>query len=536
MWLLTFGSQLPQDNRPLPVFRMVYTQRRLRETLRLFRRAKAAEPRERERGSLQLDHNLRNKYAVRDHGQQRTGAQAPRWQKDDSDDDDDDYDPTRKQQQKKHIERVIRPKRKAGDIGDGAKEKKKARTLARESTMEELRSKASFITLKVASKTGKDQLMTLSEQYHTGLQSREAFGLKRTLGDASKDTWAWEKEHRKTYEQQFYEQSEEIDNTGGRALRNRKVPTIEMDIRKPRTKDRDETETEPQDTPTFLEQQQGKVEYRMGSTCGLPSPASTPPDPAFRQQQEDCRQKCRGNDFITISPSPSPTPECRLERISTDWAHPIDFHYVPGQGQPPCHFCANFRYGIRGLGKLRVTVKRTGKANKMYEELGDGNRNNDKEATRMCVVCALNRMYISNCRNHELKALPGIDPLKPVLGGQTMKRYVDQIIYEKGIEDNKLFHPVCSLCIGPALYRCCTVQTRTKDGRVATAGKQHQGCGLLICTECEMLLDNHKGVLRKHVIREHLYEMRANGTERRLRADIEFLFRGSLLHQAYGRV
>ena len=519
---------------------MAYTQRRLKETLRVFRRAKAAERRQQERDCPLFDRSLRNKHAIRGYEQQTAGPQATRWHREDSADeeDDDDYDPSLKRQSKKHAERAVRSKRKAADTGDETKEKKRAKTLTlvRASTLEELSSKISFVTFKLTSDKGKDQLQMLSERHDTGLRCRKVSGSNRILGDASKDTWAWEQERRKTYEQQFYEQSEEIDNIGGRALRNRKVPAIVTGLKKANRQVQDDEEAESEEVQLLAEQEQGNLNDPTSMEHGLPSPALTPPESMFPSSQNHCRQKTPPKEVIAISPSPSPIPECRPQHFMTSWAHPIDFQYTIQPGDPPCHFCSDFRYGLRALPPRRVTVKKTGSANKMYDELVNGHRNNNKEATRMCVKCALDRIYISNCAKHELQVLPGIDPFKPKLPAELYRPVVYQIVNGKGIEDNQPVHPVCSLCLSPALYRCCTPQAKDMWGRRATAGKNLTGCGLLACVDCEQMLHQHHGILKMHFVRESCCKVNVHGKERSIRADLEFLFRRSLLHQAYGRM
>ena len=519
---------------------MVYTQRRLKETLRVFRRAKAAERRQQERDFFQFNRSLRNKDTFRGYEQQSSGPQATRWQKENSDDDEDDndYDPTLTRRTKKKPEKAVRSKRKAADIGDEAKEKKKAKTptLPRASNAEELRSKVSFLTFKLPSENCKDLLKELSDRHNTGLRSLKASGSKRILGDASKDTWAWEMGRRKTFEEQFSEQSEEIHNTGGRALRNRKVPAIEIGLKKANHRWQEDEEAGCEEAQLLAEHEQRKLNRPASISCGLPSPAATSPESKFPSSENERWQKTPPKDIITISPSPSPTPECRPERIQTQWAHPVDFQYTFQPGEPPCHFCSDFRYGLTGFPRRMVSVKRTGNANKMYDELGNGHRNNNKEATRMCVKCALSRIYISNCAKHEVQVLPGIDPLVPKLPNEVYRPYTYQIVNGKGIEDNKPIHPVCSLCLAPALFRCCTAQAKDMMGRMAMPSKNVKGCGLLLCEDCEEMLRQHQGVLKRHFVRAKLYEVNIKGRERLMRADHEFLFKGSLLHQAYGRM
>ena len=516
-----------------PLLKMAYTRERLKETIRVFRSAKAV-AHQQHRASPQLDRSLRNKHDFRGQGPPSPGTQASRWQQEDSDaDDDDDYDPTAKRRQKKQVERSAHPKRKAAEAGDEAKERKKRiKSTPRCSTLEELSDKISFLTFTITSQKGKDLLKELSEQHETGLQGRRP--ACSALADASMDTWTWEKERRKTYEQQFEEQIDEIDNSGGRALRSRKVPEIEVEARKPKAMARNHAEIEPQETKAFATHKHHEDEYSTRLPHGLPSPAPTPPEFTNRSRQSHSIQEPTKHDIIEISPSPSPTPECRLEWITTRWAHPIDFTYIPSAGQPPCHFCEKFRYGIAGFRARDIQVQKTGDANKMYEEYRGGRPNPNPEATRMCAKCALDRIYISKCATHQLQVLPGLDPVAPGIGPEKIRTYVQQIMYGKAIEDNQPIHPVCSLCACPALYRCCAAQAKDRLGALVAPGRTLKGCGLLICAECEEMLRDYNGVLKKRFLREHLYEVKVKGKERQMRADHEFLFKGSLLHQAWG--
>lgn len=504
---------------------MIYSQKRLKTTLRVFRNAQTADKRRAE-GSQRANRHAFNKYALRVQPK-GAAAQLASWQSDDSDSGDGEYDPTRKKRKKSVLDKANYAKRKVSDIGDEENGKKRSKTkatkelyLPRPSTSEELCSKYAFITLKIGSEKGKESLKRLTQER----------GMITCTSELEVRKW-YQKEH-ETYEDQFNAQIEEIDNTGGRALRNgRKIPEIDVGSKRTAAPPEQNEEIGFQKPKPTAMQQQKEVDY-LKVSHGLPSPAPTPPNPPEMMPAED---------VITISSSPSPSPEpLQLQTIKTNFAHPIDFQYHYRPGQPPCHFCADFMYGIMGLGRERsITVSQTGTSNKFYQERGNGYRNHGKEATRMCIVCALKRMYISNCDRHQFKAVPGLNPRNPELSQEVMKAYVDQIMGHMNTtktktRETKGLHPTCSICCCPALYQCCTRQSKTLTGKAAECGSEEEGCGLVVCQLCEEVVSSRSGRLAYRFIRDHVEEKEARDMQRPLRADVRFLFRGSLLHQAFG--
>ena len=204
--------------------------------------------------------------------------------------------------------------------------------------------------------------------------------------------------------------------------------------------------------------------------------------------------------------------------IITRWAHPIDFqHNPPVDGSMPCHFCADTKYGMLGLDEKKVEVIDYGPATGLLE-MGGGNRVAGHESTRMCFVCALERLQISNCRAHTLS----------VMGGYNEATFDEQAAYEAlEKEDDECRYCWCSICPRPALYACDAIQSRNKVGETVSRGEEGSvGCGLVVCKTCaEDLVENGldlEGMLRK-----------VHGHGDIFRADVEFLLRDGDLHKCY---
>ena len=93
--------------------------------------------------------------------------------------------------------------------------------------------------------------------------------------------------------------------------------------------------------------------------------------------------------------------------------------------------------------------------------------------------------------------------------------------------NNLPIQPICSLCVLPAAYRCCTKQQLDKTGIACKVGEESRGCGLLVCLDCHKVMERHRGLLEQATTI-------AGAHDDSRRADLEFLFKGSLLHEAYG--
>ncbi|KIV80868.1 hypothetical protein, variant 4 [Exophiala sideris] len=230
------------------------------------------------------------------------------------------------------------------------------------------------------------------------------------------------------------------------------------------------------------------------------------------------------NPIVIDSPPGSPHPsqssgDGKLLRIKTYWAHPIDFKLNPSRTET-CHFCSDFRFGIYGYGQLEVEVIRFPGTGGL-EETGDGHRARGKEATRMCVLCALARLYISKCGVHRFRKMD------IVLSQKYLDLYSEQLLAESWDPPlKKGAYSTCSLCPYPASWSCCADKTHDAYRRKLTpaAGKD-RGCGLLLCNDCHVKVVTDGGRLKAKPV--------VPAEKGRVRADIEFLFPGSALHQAY---
>ncbi|KIW72794.1 hypothetical protein, variant [Phialophora macrospora] len=230
------------------------------------------------------------------------------------------------------------------------------------------------------------------------------------------------------------------------------------------------------------------------------------------------------NPITLASPSPSPEPAKPLMSstfiISTPWAHPIDFKYGVNS-QPPCHFCDDFRYGIYGYGLIEAEVSR--RADGQLQECRKGHGLEGKEATRMCVECSLRRLYMSRCKKHSIHQFgsPEHARFKAYIGQLLDKRYLNGPSIKVGV------YYTCSLCTQPAFWRCVADQLRNRYGEKLKEGEgKRRGCGLFLCKSCSANLRADNGVLK------HTTVQKTSGHDCR-RADMQFLFRGSLLHKAY---
>ncbi|KIW35576.1 uncharacterized protein PV07_02266 [Cladophialophora immunda] len=181
--------------------------------------------------------------------------------------------------------------------------------------------------------------------------------------------------------------------------------------------------------------------------------------------------------------------------IRTPWAHPINFKFLETSDKP-CHFCEDFRYGIYGYGIISVKVFQSPGQCEL-QEMGNGHRSSGKEATP----------------SDELYCM-----------------YVSQLVdigYPKGPALKRGTYYACSLCTHPAFWRCCADKSVDKYLRKLDDVKgKGRGCGLVLCDSCAVQVERDKGILKQTTVQER------NGYDCR-RADMEFLFAGSLLHKAW---
>lgn len=204
--------------------------------------------------------------------------------------------------------------------------------------------------------------------------------------------------------------------------------------------------------------------------------------------------------------------------INTVWAHPIDFKTTPDV----CHFCRDFRYGLYGYGFVTAEVFRVnGEAG--LQEAGEGHRSQGKEATRMCFRCAMRRLYVSRCEAHKLVRF--MDP-----DAKRFAHYMAQLNADhlKGPFMQRGVYYTCWVCTQPAFFRCVAEKCRDIYGNsLEKMGKPKvYGCGAFFCESCANNIAADNGQLTKATVQKM-------GAQVPRRADLDFLFAGSLLHQAY---
>lgn len=204
--------------------------------------------------------------------------------------------------------------------------------------------------------------------------------------------------------------------------------------------------------------------------------------------------------------------------IFTSWAHPIIFNHIGG-GQNPCDFCDDYRYGMLGLGRAQVKVRRltddTG-----YLELGGGHRSQGHRQTKMCRSCALDRLNIVRCSHQVIEVFADLN--EDDFDFETARKD----LFASGIEKKEACTLWCSICVSPAFYMCFTCQETDKDGHQLSKGSEEAyGCGLVLCRECAGTLEALGGSLEQ--AKTYL-----QGTSN-LRADFEFLLSDSDLSRVY---
>lgn len=213
-----------------------------------------------------------------------------------------------------------------------------------------------------------------------------------------------------------------------------------------------------------------------------------------------------------------------IRTIRTSFAHPIDFSYEPPEdGSAPCNWCEHFAYGFMGLGPKTVDVVDYGDGK--YNEMQGGHRE-DHPPSRMCIACALERLHIMRCAGHRIMPLKGYDvnTFDFDAAYRTLMRVPGQA--------PTMINPWCSLCPSPAFHGCGTIQPRNKYlERVDASSVEARGCGLLLCEQCAIQMQECNGDLGKVAERN-----RQRHSEVGSRADADFLLAGSELDRQYSVV
>ena len=208
--------------------------------------------------------------------------------------------------------------------------------------------------------------------------------------------------------------------------------------------------------------------------------------------------------------------------VSTMWTHPITFQYK-AEASEPCHFCNDFRYGMLGCGRARIKEVKQG-PQITYEELPTGNMAKGCEPTRMCAMCAVDRLHISKCPDHRLVSLASCRHL-PKLDRQ---RWFTELGDRSPTRKRKIHYPCCSFCQSPATCVCCAVENNiTVQGLRQEKQEMWGRCKLFTCEACRLAYQQNgmKEIKITHGI---------NARDSRCRADLGFLFSGSQLHKTWG--
>lgn len=503
---------------------MVYNKQRLDQALRIFRTAKAED---RRRAALAAARAPQHEYTFR-HQPDATAKQHPTCFEGNEYSTDEDYEPDTKRKRKAEIRKG---KRKTGDKADGepaAKKPKKAKGLTY------FESKDAFITLALPSEKAARLLGELADKHGNGTQPQskrkstsQPWRLSNSdVPDPGTNRIARERKIReslhehlrndaKTYTERQDEEAQQIDNVGGRALRNRKVilpQTNESKSQKSRVESLDST---------------GLLTPLSSST-----EANRPIRDTIQRLDKDATSSSQ-NLAIPLSPSPSFDDSFNgTFEITTRFSHPVDFKYLPQRGLPPCDFCYDLRFGIAGMEEIVVEVYRL-PGSRQYEEMGNGHRAMGTAPTKMCVKCSLERLHISGCKQHELEQIASLSEKK------LTTTFMEQAVANAGDLKHSV-HPVCSICqhpdgLRPASARCCRKQATDSLGRPLAEGSLATGCGLFVCRSCEKIIRQDGGLIREAHFDQSGEVWQRGARGRRWRADFAFLLRGSLLHQAWSK-
>jgi hypothetical protein len=580
-----------------------YTLTSLQKTLSVFRVAEDAEQAQQFARNIEV---LRDRRSLRAK-QTPTIPKTPRFKKlsSDSNDDDEEYDPESGRHCKKADNSKLKSKRRAEGAPEGERPAKKSakpeptRVLSQDERRVDT---IAFMTLMLMSEKSREVLNQLVRKHHNSVTKKVIFE------ESNPDT--------ATYFDQLDEEAEKIDNIGGRALRNRKVP--EIIVQKCRscsqTEDKCEcVEQSIQDNPDTTSLQEsceacgcpksrcqcndtvspendvgssmkrgvltdprslGKTALKLAKgksravSPAQPSPGPGNPNPVSKSAQEakkkqeaaaaqeeadvqqaidDSKNSFTSRVGLSIS-GPSGT---RAESVAssssqeilekgsspalpidvdsddaigralfTPWSHPIDFQ----SRNDSCKFCEDLCYGPQGEPYRHIKVVDDPLSPKtQFIEVSGDLCGHPTPRTRMCVRCALKRVFILDCLGHEF------EPLQEPSDEQYQK-FLEQA-NGKGSKGAKSAYPMCSICKCPARLKCGTYIHRGLTRQPMRIPKQ--GCGYHLCQGCHLSFGRLRGTPTIGQLQD-LQSRRSHGKARLLlRADAEFLCKNWVLRQAY---
>ncbi|KAJ9608831.1 hypothetical protein H2200_006602 [Cladophialophora chaetospira] len=518
-----------------------YTKARLQYALKVFREARE----DTKPAAPKIQRHLRNDYQLRRVKTASTLLHATTW--DDDDASSDEYNPSFPTRRRPVIPKTPKAKRpKQGLVPANPSHTTLEKSDADSGPF------PSLVTLKLCSHRGRVLLNALAGQHGTGYDTKDSDEDSESLEGSGRTR---RRETRKTFMEKQDEESNKIDEGTTRSGLRRKVDTpVKTQGCKVWKQANTHCPAKPSDKlpcKRCEDDHINDVEYeilldanaRSKDAFALrPAPSHAQPTRTslvtgerpideLRRHFVDVQAMRGGHALlpgisrqnpITLD-SPSPTPETPKPKpddtfiIRTPWAHPIEFKSKAAE----CHFCQDFRYGIYGYGLLKVEVARM--ADGQLLEVANGHLSKGKAATRMCILCALKRLYISRCKVHAIRQTGSPEKARISKYMQQLldKQYPDGPAIKTGV-----YYP-CSLCAQPAFWRCVADQSHDLR-RCKINGEQGKGigCGLLLCKSCAEQLQADGGVLTKTTVQKD------SGNNCR-RADMGFLFAGSLLHRAY---
>ncbi|KAJ4368810.1 hypothetical protein N0V83_005892 [Neocucurbitaria cava] len=243
--------------------------------------------------------------------------------------------------------------------------------------------------------------------------------------------------------------------------------------------------------------------YGLGCTFfDLPKPAKKTKRGGGEVPTEgDAPEAIPGSDYFTAEDladmqlmrdekivSREPTPELDMEdaeghkgtliKVQTSFAHPIQFNTLE-QVSPDCNFCELPTFSFTGFYEKTVHVLKWNDG-RGFSEIAAGHREDGNGATTMCQECVMSRLQIIYCDAHDLRQM-----------------YDANLDFDEAANDLMIAEPRspdmryqlqrwCSMCFSLATYRCCAQgETDEMD--------ETDGCGLRLCSPCEMKLNTEFG-------------------------------------------
>ncbi|EUC35929.1 hypothetical protein COCCADRAFT_89583 [Bipolaris zeicola 26-R-13] len=200
----------------------------------------------------------------------------------------------------------------------------------------------------------------------------------------------------------------------------------------------------------------------------------------------------RFSDYLTpealwIQPvvSRSPSPDIledtagnrgQVIQMKTSFTHPIQFGVGVGDVDTlDCSFCNMAEFSFVGYFEQEVYCIRW-EDGCGYTHIGGGQTENDQ--TSMCRSCAIDRLQIISCDNHNIQRI--YPDTVTVEFAQTLD---DLLTEEDPATTKKQLLRWCSMCFSPAVLACCKRQSS-----LVSEDDEIDGCGLRLCAACEIRL------------------------------------------------